>query len=174
MKTKIIIIIAAFIALTSYSQEDFSINVHTIDVNNMKFSNEFINISYENSGIDPLPKINENVFLHSKIGLGYSGSQIGSSKSSVFYIPIQVGLGYKYKVDSFSIYSSLTAGFQVGYAEIEIGSENSSDFSFDFISSLNFGGIYFFSKESKYGLIAEYSYALKGVDKISIGLALKM
>ncbi|TMM31098.1 hypothetical protein FDT66_03780 [Polaribacter aestuariivivens] len=147
---------------------------HTLDIKNLELDDNFLNIYYEGGSIMPYETFLKNFIVQGKIGVGYSATKFENNESSLFYLPLQVGGGFMFEEDIFKFYSTLSAGLQIGYSDIKIATESSSEFLFDFISYANFGGMVFFGKESKYGIQVEYNYAIEGVDRVLVGLAIRL
>ncbi len=177
MKTKIITLITVLISAISYSQEtknelfDSGIGAITTDVNSLTLQD---GLTYLNLDINMIQKLNEveinlpDIFiLQGKIGVAYSNVKILDESTSNVFIPLHLGVGVGHSKSNYGIYSTISIGS-------DILSVFKEDEDVSICSHINIGGSYFFGENSKYGLITEYSYALKGGDMISVGLALKI
>lgn len=173
MKTKILFILTLLFSTIIYSQSRKIATFHTLDLKNAKINENFINLNYQFGGFERFPKLGEYFVGHGKIGIGYSVIESGIAKSSQFYIPIQYGGGLMYQKDFFKLYTTVTAGLQTSFLSSEISGNSSSDTSIDFISSVNIGGMFFFGNSSRYGIITEFSPAIKGIDNITVGLVIR-
>lgn len=194
MKTRIIIFMTILTSLVSYSQKNETplfnegVIAITTDVNNFAVKEKFTYLNLDANYIGKLNvKSSLDIFVFQmKLGVAYSHYYTVSNELTFdISVPLHFGIGVGYSKSSFGFYSTVSLGTDIASEVLKLFEGNEKEeknenekenenTDYRIYSHLNVGATYFFRKKSDLGIIAEYSYALKGVNMISIGLAINM
>lgn len=185
MKTRIIIFITVLTSLVSYSQKNETpvfnegVIAITTDVNNfaVKKGRAHLNLDINYIGKLNIKNFPDMIVWQIKFGYMYSDFREVNKSFSKIFVTTQAGIGAGYSKSNFGFYSTISVGTDAAtkiFTLFEDEEKEKEKARVNVYSHLNVGATYFFGEKSIFGIIAEYSYALKGINMISTGLAINI